>query len=105
MNNQRTSARALAVHHSDHGTPRRATMIWVILIAATIVTWTVGEAGGSGPAIVGLLFSIAFGKGAMIILDYMALRRAPLMWPVLALGWMTLVCSLIGIAYWKGLGA
>lgn len=105
MQDHRTSAPALALHHSDHGTPRRATMIWGALIALTIVTWTVGEAGGSGPAIVALLFSIAFSKGALIILDYMALRRAPLMWPLLALGWMTLVCTLIGIAYWKGLAA
>ena len=103
MQTQESSARAL--QHSDHGTPLRATVIWVVLIAATIVTWSVGESGSTGPAIVGLLFSIAFGKGALIILDYMALRRAPLMWPVLALGWMTLVCALIGIAYWKGLAA
>lgn len=103
MRNHQSPTRAL--HHSDHGTPLRATVIWVVLIAATIVTWSVGENGGSGPAVVGLLFSIAFGKGALIILDYMALRRAPLMWPLLALGWMTLVCALIGIAYWKGLAA
>lgn len=103
MQTREPSARAL--QHSDHGTPLRATVIWVVLIAATIVTWSVGENGSSGPAVVGLLFTIAFGKGAMIILDYMALRRAPLMWPLLALGWMSLVCALIGIAYWKGLAA
>lgn len=88
---------------SSHGTPRRAAFIWVILIAATMLTWTIGEGGKAGPAVAGLLFAIAFGKGALIILDYMALRRAPLMWPLLVLGWMTLVCSLIGLAYWKGL--
>ncbi|MBD5802339.1 hypothetical protein AZOA_17670 [Azoarcus sp. Aa7] len=103
MQTRESSARA--IQHSDHGTPLRATVIWVVLIAATIVTWSMGENGSSGPAVVGLLFAIAFGKGAMIILDYMALRRAPLMWPLLALGWMTLVCALIGIAYWKGLAA
>ena len=103
MRNHQSPTRAL--HPSDHGTPLRATVIWVVLIAATIVTWSVGENSGSGPAVVGLLFAIAFGKGALIILDYMALRRAPLMWPLLALGWMTLVCALIGIAYWKGLAA
>lgn len=89
---------------SSHGTPRRAAIIWAILIAATMLTWTIGEGGRAGPAVAGLLFAIAFVKGALIILDYMALRRAPLMWPMLALGWMTLVCSLIGLAYWKGLG-
>ena len=93
----------MAVHASAHGTPLRATAIWVVLIAATMLTWTIGERGGAGPAVVGLLFAIAFGKGALIIRDYMALRRAPLMWPLLALGWMTLVCALIALAYWKGL--
>lgn len=97
---QRTAALA---HPSAHGTPMRATAIWVVLMAATIVTWTVGENGGAGPAVVGLLFAIAFAKGALIILDYMALRRAPLIWRVLTLGWMTLVCALIGLAYWTGL--
>lgn len=88
---------------SAHGSPLRATAVWVVLMTATLITWSVGENGGAGPAIVGLLFSIAFAKGALIILDYMALRRAPLMWPLLALGWMSLVCALIGLAYWTGL--
>jgi len=90
-------------HDSSHGTPRRAAVIWAILISATLLTWIIGEGGNAGPAVAGLLFAIAFGKGALIILDYMALRRAPLMWPLLALGWMIVVCSLIGLAYWKGL--
>jgi hypothetical protein len=88
---------------SSHGTPRRAAIIWAVLILATMLTWTVGERGDAGPAIAALLFAIAFVKGALIILDYMALRRAPLLWPALILGWMALVCSLIGLAYWKGL--
>ena len=88
---------------SSHGTPRRATTIWILLIAATGLTWLLGERGASGAAIASALLAIAFFKGALIILDYMALRRAPLMWPVITLGWMTLVCALIGLAYWKGL--
>jgi membrane-bound metal-dependent hydrolase YbcI (DUF457 family) len=94
-----------APHESSHGTPRRAAVIWAMLIAATLLTWFIGEGGNAGPAVAGLLFAIAFGKGALIILDYMALRRAPLMWPLLALGWMSVVCSLIGFAYWKGLAS
>ena len=95
---------SMAQHHTAHGTPHRALAIWLALIVATGVTWTVGERGDTGPAIVAVLFSIAFVKGTLIILDYMALRRAPLMWPLIALGWMILVCALIGFAYLKGLG-
>ncbi|KON80667.1 cytochrome C oxidase subunit IV family protein [Azoarcus sp. PA01] len=92
-------------HASSHGTPNRAAIIWAALIFATMLTWLVGERGDAGPAITALLMTIAFAKGTLIILDYMALRRAPLMWPLIALGWMLLVCSMIGLAYWKGLAA
>ena len=33
----------------------------------------------------------------------MALRRAPRLWPALVLGWLALVCLVIGLAYWKGI--
>jgi len=92
-----------ARHDSSHGTPRRAAAIWSILILATGLTWMVGERGDTGPIVAGLLFTIAFGKGALIILDYMALRRAPLLWPLLTLGWMLVVCAMIGLAYLKGI--
>ncbi|HJV28870.1 MAG TPA: cytochrome C oxidase subunit IV family protein [Aromatoleum sp.] len=100
-----SSTRTAVAHASAHGTPERAATIWAILIAATMVTWTIGERGEAGPAVAALLFAIAFAKGSLIILDYMALRRAPRMWAGLVLGWMGLVCALIGIAYWKGLAA
>ena len=92
-----------AQHDSSHGTPRRAAIIWIVLLLATATTWTVGERLDAGPMVAGLLFTIAFGKGSLIILDYMALRRAPLLWPLVTLGWMLVVCSVIGLAYWKGL--
>ena len=92
-------------HTSDHGTPRRAAIIWAVLMAATVLTWSVGVQHMSGPVVAAALFSVAFVKGALIILDYMALRRAPLMWPAIALGWMGFVCVMIGLGYWKGLAA
>lgn len=92
-------------HAPSHGTPRRAAAIWIALIAGTLLTWTVGERGEAGAAITALLFAIAFVKGALIILDYMALRRAPRLWQFVTLGWLTVVCAAIGLAYWKGLPA
>lgn len=92
-------------HPSAHGTPRRALIIYVLLILATLLTWSIGGRGAEGPAIALVLLAIAFVKGAMIALDYMALRRAPLMWPIIVLGWMVVVCALIALAYWKGLAA
>ncbi len=86
-----------------HGTPTRATVLWAVLIAATLLTWAMGEGGLGGPLTLAILASISLLKGGAILLDFMALRHAPLLWRALTLGWMLLVWALIGIAYWKGL--
>jgi len=86
-----------------HGTPRRATFQWIALIIATLATWLVGAGASTGPLMVGLLALISMWKGSVIILDFMALRHAPLLWRALILGWMALVWAVIGIAYWKAL--
>ena len=89
--------------HRVHGTPQRALVIWLFLIAATILAWAIGERGMGGPAIVALLFVLAFVKGSLVILDFMAVRHAPHLWRWVTLGWLGAVCALIGLAYWKGL--
>ena len=88
---------------ATHGTPRRATILWLALIAATFASLAIGASGAAGPAIVGLLAALSLWKGSIIILDFMALRHAPMLWRALVLGWMTLVWAVIGIAYWKAL--
>lgn len=86
-----------------HGTPRRATVLWATLIVATLLTWGMGASGATGKSAIALLAVISFWKGAVIILDFMALRHAPLLWRALTLGWMVLVWAVIAIAYIKGL--
>lgn len=86
-----------------HGTPRRATILWLLLVAATLLTWAMGTSALAGKATIALLAVLSFWKGSVIILDFMALRHAPLLWRALTLGWMILVWAVIGIAYWKGL--
>lgn len=90
-------------HTHTHGTPARATVLWLLLIAATVLTWLVGERGASGALVVAFLAVLSFAKGSVVILEFMALRRAPLMWRVLTLGWMALIWALIGLAYWNGM--
>ncbi len=85
-----------------HGTPRRTTLLWLSLILATIMLWGLGAAGMTGTWLIALLAVISFWKGAVIILDFMALRSAPLLWPSVTLGWMILVWAVIAIAYLKG---
>ncbi|MFU2486854.1 cytochrome C oxidase subunit IV family protein [Thauera sp. WH-1] len=86
-----------------HGTPRRATWLWITLIAATLLTWGMGMLGATGTWAIAALATISFWKGAVIILDFMALRHAPLLWRAVTMGWMILVWVVIAIAYIKGL--
>ena len=86
-----------------HGTPRRATLLWATLIVATLLSWGMGALGATGKGAIAILALISFWKGAVIILDFMALRHAPLLWRALTLGWMILVWAIIAIAYIKGL--
>ncbi len=90
-------------HTPVHGTTARATWLWLLLIAATLLTLAIGEGGATGVGIVALLAAISLIKGCIIILDYMALRHAPLLWRAIVLGWMVLVWTVIAIAYWSGL--
>ena len=86
-----------------HGTPRSSTILWGTLILATILTWSMGALGETGRWGVAVLAIISFWKGAVILLDFMALRNAPLLWRAVTMGWMILVWAVIAIAYIKGL--
>ena len=86
-----------------HGTSKGSTILWATLILATILTWSIGALGATGRWGVAALAVISFWKGAVIILDFMALRHAPLLWRAITMGWMILVWAVIAIAYIKGL--
>jgi caa(3)-type oxidase subunit IV len=81
---------------------RRINLIWLALVAATLVTFWLGESGLSGRAGVTpvlVMFSLAFGKGLLVTLDFMELRHAPLLWRALLIGWLTLVVIVIVLTY------
>ncbi|UCV04806.1 cytochrome C oxidase subunit IV family protein [Dechloromonas denitrificans] len=76
---------------------------WLVLIVATGITWYLGEVGAAGTSAIVAMLVIAFIKGRLVILDFMELRSAPLMWRLLLEGWLILVSSLILLAYWMSL--
>ena len=76
---------------------------WLILILATMLTWYLGEVGAAGTLSIVAMLVIAFVKGRLVILDFMELRGAPLIWRALLEGWLVLVSSLILLAYWISL--
>ncbi|MDY0072856.1 MAG: cytochrome C oxidase subunit IV family protein [Thauera sp.] len=86
-----------------HGSPRRATWLWLLLIVATLITWGFGTTGANGHFAMLALAVVSFWKGAVIILDFMAVRHASLLWKAVTLGWMVLVWAIIAIAYYKSL--
>lgn len=76
---------------------------WLVLLIATAITWYLGEVGAAGTGAIIAMLVIAFIKGRLVILDFMELREAPLMWRLLLEGWLILVSSLILLAYWISL--
>lgn len=79
--------------------------IWLILLAATGVTFWLGESGLSGQAgmaPVVLMFTLAFVKALLVMLEFMELRHAPALWRRLLLAWLVLVTAGIVLAYWIG---
>ena len=56
----------------------RSTAVWVVLVAATIVSWAVGSEHGTGSAIAVVVLGVALFKVRYVGLDFMELRQAPL---------------------------
>lgn len=73
--------------------------IWSLLVLATGMTYVAGEFGSPGRLLIAGVLLLAFGKGALVILDFMELRHAPRLWRIAAFGWMTLVIAGILFAY------
>ena len=55
----------------------RASVSWLILVAATLVSWAVGAEHGTGSAVAVLVLAIAAVKVRLVGLDFMELRHAP----------------------------
>lgn len=78
-------------------------LVWVVLVAATLTTWTLGETGSAGPAVVAVLLGLAGLKGWLVIGEFMALKTVDLRWRLPVLGWLVFVLGAIALAYWNGL--
>lgn len=81
--------------------PRTTTLIWLLLLAATALTWWLGESGQVNAARFGsvpTLFALSGLKGWWVANDFMELRHAPALWRRLVLGWLLVVIALIVLA-------
>ncbi len=75
----------------------RTTLVWGLLVGATLLSWELGHGGGfesvrlAGAAI----FVITFIKVRFVILDFMELRDAPRWMRMVGEGWIVLICSVL----------
>ncbi len=74
----------------------------VILVFATAAAFWMRSDGLVGLAIGASTLAIAYLKGRLVVLDYMELRHAPLVWRALLEGWLVLVSALLLIGYYLG---
>ena len=80
-----------------------ATVIWLILVALTLATWRIGEAGMVGKSAMLLLLFIAMIKSQMVANYFMALRHTRLIWRAIIFGYFVIVGGLIALAYLRSL--
>jgi hypothetical protein len=56
----------------------RSTLVWFVLVVATIISWAVGGDHRTGSGVVVIVLGIAMIKVRFVGLDFMELRSAPI---------------------------
>jgi len=74
-------------------------VIWLLMVALTILSYGMGKFGFSGVASVLVLLLTAVIKGTLIIRDFMELRGVSLIWRVMMYGWLWSITLTIFIIY------
>lgn len=79
----------------------QSTVVWIVLVAATIVSWSVGSQHDTGSAIAVVVLGVAVFKVRYVGLDFMELRQAPLLLRGMLDGYcVVLWCVLAGMYLW-----
>lgn len=76
-----------------------STTIWLLLVALTLVTFRIGQAGNVGQGATLAVLLIALIKGQMVANYFMGLRRVHTGWRILILAYFLIVGGLIALAY------
>ena len=79
----------------------RLTLVWLILVAATLLSFESMLLGGDGARLARCaILIIAFAKVALVGLEFMDLRNAPLLLRLPFLGWAIIACTVLLIVSW-----
>lgn len=84
----------------------RVTCVWLLLVAATIVSWELGHGVGVHElryASVAIIV-VAFIKVRFVILDFMEIRNAPLPMRIAGEAWMVVICTTLVTLYLRAPG-
>ena len=76
-----------------------STVIWLVLITLTVITYSLGEAGMSGKYIMLTLLAITMIKSQLVANYFMGLRKTKLLWRAIMFGYFIIVGGLIALAY------
>ena len=79
----------------------RSTVVWAVLVVATLVSWAVGSDHGTGSLVAVIVLGVALVKVRFVGLDFMELRNAPLALRAAFEGYcLALWCVLAGMYLW-----
>jgi len=79
------------------------TIIWLVLVALTVMTFSLGEAGMSGKGVMLTLLAITMIKSQLVANYFMGLRKTKFLWRAIMFGYFAIVGGLIAVAYLMGL--
>lgn len=75
----------------------RTTLIWGLLVAATLLSWEVGHGAGfdTARAAGGAILMVTFVKVRFVMLEFMELREAPRWMRVASQAWMVSLAAVL----------
>ncbi len=79
------------------------TIIWLALVALTVMTFSLGEAGMSGKGVMLTLLAITMIKSQLVANYFMGLSKTKLLWRAMMIGYFIIIGGLIALAYLMGL--
>lgn len=82
---------------------RPCTLVWIILLLLTGVTFYISRMEATGLGIVLFVLVLTLIKSQMVADYFMGLKPVRLLWRGIVFGYLLVVCSLIGVAYYISL--
>ena len=82
------------------GSRTRVAAVWLVLVAATLLSWESARSTDDYRLASSAVLLIAFLKARLIGLEFMELRAAPLQLRLIFEGWAVIACTGLLALYW-----